>query len=88
MLYKKMPKMRNTNGKRIKKISATQRGEKEKMSRSQNQAESSEIEQIKKFIISFGFEGVSDSSSQNKIYSKNGTIITIRDPMCISKGDV
>jgi hypothetical protein len=58
------------------------------MSRNQNQAESSEIEQIKKFIMSFGFEGLSDSSSQNKIYSKNGTIITIRDLEYVSEGDV
>lgn len=88
MLYEKMPKMRNTNDKRIKKISPIQRGEKEKMSRNQNQAEATEIEQIKNFIMSFGFEGVSDSSSQNKIYSKNGTIITIRDPEYISKADI
>ncbi len=45
------------------------------MNRPQDQIETSKIEQIKTFIMSFGFEGVSNSSSQNKIYSKNGSVI-------------
>ena len=40
------------------------------MGRSQNQAELSKIKKIKKFTTSFGLDGVSDSSSNNKIYSK------------------
>jgi len=52
------------------------------MGRTQNQTELSEIERIKEFIMSFGFDGVSDSSSNNKIYSKNGTIIVIRENTC------
>lgn len=57
------------------------------MGKFQNQAELSEIEQIKKFIASFGFEGVSDSSSNNKIYSKNGTVILIRENTCTPRDD-
>jgi len=58
------------------------------MRRSQNQAELSEIEKIKKYITSFGFEGVSDPSSNNKIYSKNSTIIVIRENTCTVRGVV
>ncbi len=58
------------------------------MSRSQNQVEVSEIKQIENVITSFGFKGVSDPSSHNKIYSKNGTVIVIRENTCTSRGDV
>ncbi len=58
------------------------------MIRSQNPAELSEIEKIKKYITSFGFEGVSDPSSNNKIYSKNSTIIVIRENTCTVRGVV
>ena len=58
------------------------------MSRYQNQAAVSEIERIKEFITSCGFEGVSDSSSNNKIYSKDGTVIVIREATCTLRGDV
>lgn len=58
------------------------------MSKSQKQAEVSEIERIENFITSFGFKGVSDPSSHNKIYSKNGTVIVIRENTCTPRGDV
>jgi hypothetical protein len=58
------------------------------MDKSQNQDELYEIERIKKFVMSFGFEGVSDSSSNNKIYSKNGTVIVIRENTCTPRGDL
>jgi len=58
------------------------------MIRSENQAELSEIENIKKFITSLGFKSISDSSSSRKIYSKNGTVIVIRENNCTSGGDV
>lgn len=58
------------------------------MSRFQNQTAVSEIDRIKEFITSCGFEGVSDLSSNNKIYSKNGTVIVIREATCTLRGDV
>lgn len=38
----------------------------------------SESEKIKKFIGLLGYVCISDSSSKNQVYSKNGNIITIR----------
>ena len=38
-------------------------------------------EKIKKFIRLLGYICISDSSSKNQIYSKNGNIITIRNKM-------
>jgi hypothetical protein len=58
------------------------------MSRSQNQAKLSEVESIKGLITSLGFKSVSDSSSNNKIYSKDGTVIVIREATCTLRGDV
>ncbi|MBN1861226.1 MAG: hypothetical protein JW840_07180 [Candidatus Thermoplasmatota archaeon] len=58
------------------------------MNRFQNPAKISEIEKIKTLIMSCGFEGISDSTSQNKIYSKNGTVITIRQSISISEDEL
>jgi hypothetical protein len=80
--------MRITNVKRIKKNEHYTTRWKRKMGRSQNQAELSEVEKIKEFITSCGFKGVSDSSSHNKIYSKNGTVIVIRENTYTPGGDL
>jgi hypothetical protein len=58
------------------------------MNRFQKKAELSEVEQIENFIMSCGFIGVSDVSSDNKIFSKNGSVIVIRKNTCSSRGDI
>lgn len=56
------------------------------MNKHQKNHKSTEVEQIKRFLLSRGFKGVSDSSSYNKIYSKDGTVIVIREHMNTPRG--
>jgi predicted lactoylglutathione lyase len=45
----------------------------------QEKKELNEIEKIKNFLLSLGFISNSDSSSDNKIFSKNGNVIIIKE---------
>ena len=38
-----------------------------------------EVKKIKEFVEKLGFTSVSDPSSENQIYTKNGTSIVIRE---------
>ena len=49
------------------------------MSGFQDWVELSEIGKIKKFVKFLGYARVSDSSSQNQVYAKNGNTIAIRE---------
>lgn len=58
------------------------------MIRSKNQIEQSEIESIKNLIAPTEFNSISESLSNNKIYSKNHNVIVIRKNNCTWIGDV
>ena len=60
-------------------MSYSLRRKKRNMSKFEEWANSSEPEKIKKFIGCLGYVCISDSSSKNQIYSKEGNTITIRD---------
>ena len=49
------------------------------MSRFQENSDLVEVKKIKELIEKLGFTSVSDQSSENQIYTKNGTKIVIRE---------
>jgi len=49
------------------------------MSRFQENNDLVEVKKIKEFVENLGFTSVSDPSSENQIYTKNGTNIVIRE---------
>ena len=49
------------------------------MSRFQEDNDLVEVKKIREFVEKLGFTNVSDSSSENQIYTKNGTNIVIRE---------
>jgi len=49
------------------------------MSRFQENSDLVEVKKIKELIEKLGFTSVSDQSSENQIYTKNGTNIVIRE---------
>ena len=48
------------------------------MSKFEDWAKFNQMEKIRSFIKSLGYERISDSSSQNQIYEKNSNVIIIR----------
>ena len=48
------------------------------MSRFQENNDLVEVKKIKEFVENLGFTSVSNPSSENQIYTKNGTSIVIR----------
>ena len=49
------------------------------MSKFQENNDLVEVKKIKEFVENLGFASVSDPSSENQIYTKNGTSIVIRE---------
>ena len=52
------------------------------MSRFEDWAKYNQIEKIKNFIKSLGYENINDSSSQNQIFENNRNIIIIKEKKC------
>lgn len=52
------------------------------MSRFEDWAKCNQIEKIRDFIKSLGYEHIGDSSSQNQIFEDNNSIIIIRGKNC------